>query len=63
MLFGLTVRGSIVGTRKDMPEALDFFARGKVSPTYTIRPLDDINDIFAEMERGEIDGRVVMDMR
>ena len=63
VLFGLTVRGSIVGTRKDMAEALDFFARGKISPTYTVRPLDDVNAIFSEMEEGRIDGRVVMDMR
>jgi propanol-preferring alcohol dehydrogenase len=62
VLFGLTVRGSIVGTRKDMAEAVDFFARGKVSPTYTVRPMSDINAIFAEMEAGHIDGRVVMDM-
>ena len=63
VLFGLTVRGSIVGTRKDMAEALDFFARGKISPTYTVRPLDDVNANFSEMEEGRIDGRVVMDMR
>jgi propanol-preferring alcohol dehydrogenase len=62
VLFGLTVRGSIVGTRKDMTEAIDFFARGKVSPTYTTRPLEDINDILADMEQGKIDGRVVLDM-
>ena len=62
VLFGLTVRGSIVGTRKDMSEALDFFARGKVAPTYTMRPLDDMNAIFHEMEEGKIDGRVVMKM-
>ncbi len=63
VLFGLTVRGSIVGTRKDMEEALDFFARGKIDPTFTIRPMGDINAIFSEMEAGAIDGRVVMDMR
>lgn len=62
VLFGLTVRGSIVGTRKDMTEALDFFARGLITPTYTVRPMEDINEIFAEMEQGKIDGRVVMDM-
>ncbi|MBD8060894.1 alcohol dehydrogenase AdhP [Oceanitalea stevensii] len=62
VLFGLTVRGSIVGTRKDMAEALDFFARGKISPTYTMRPMAEINEIFAEMEEGRIDGRVVMSM-
>jgi len=63
VLFGLTVRGSIVGTRKDMTEALEFFARGKIDPTYTVRPLGDINAIFEEMEQGRIDGRVVLDMR
>lgn len=62
VLFGLTVRGSIVGTRKDMQEALDFFARGKIDPTFTVRPLADINAIFTEMEEGRIDGRVVMTM-
>ena len=62
VLFGLTVRGSIVGTRKDMSEAIDFFARGLVKPTYTVRPLADINTIFTEMEEGHVDGRVVMDM-
>jgi alcohol dehydrogenase, propanol-preferring len=63
VLFGLTVRGSIVGTRKDMAEALDFFARGKITPTYTVRPLEEINEIFAEMKEGRIEGRVVMDVR
>jgi len=63
VLSGLTVRGSIVGTRKDMSEALDFFARGKVAPTYTMRPLDDINDIFTEMHEGHIDGRIVMKLQ
>jgi propanol-preferring alcohol dehydrogenase len=63
VLFGLTVRGSIVGTRKDMSEALDFFARGKVAPTYTVRTLAEINDIFTEMEEGRIEGRVVVDVR
>jgi alcohol dehydrogenase, propanol-preferring len=63
VLFGLTVRGSIVGTRKDMAEAIDFFARGLIEPTYTVRPMSDINAIFDEMLAGQIDGRVVMDMR
>lgn len=62
VLFGLTVRGSIVGTRRDMAEAIDFFARGKITPTFTTRPLDDINAIFDEMLDGKIDGRIVMEM-
>jgi len=62
VLFGLTVRGSIVGTRKDMAEALDFFARGLIKPTYTVRKLPEINDIFTAMTDGEINGRVVLDL-
>lgn len=62
VLFGLTVRGSIVGTRRDMEECLDFFARGKITPTFTTRPLSDINAIFDEMLDGKIDGRIVLDM-
>lgn len=60
VLEGLTVRGSIVGTRADMVEALDFYARGLIHPTVATRRLDEINDIFDEMKRGVIDGRVVI---
>jgi propanol-preferring alcohol dehydrogenase len=56
------VRGSIVGTRLDMMEAVDFFARGAVHTKYELRPLDAVNDVFTRMETGTIDGRVVLDM-
>lgn len=62
VLRGLTVRGSIVGTRLDMREAVDFFARGLVRTKYELRPLDAVNDVFARMETGAIDGRVVLDL-
>jgi alcohol dehydrogenase, propanol-preferring len=62
VLFGLTVRGSIVGTRRDMEEALDFFARGLISPTFVVRPLAEVNDVLDEMVAGKIEGRVVLDM-
>jgi len=60
---GLTIRGSIVGTRQDMAEALDFYARGLIHPTVASAGLDEINDVFAKMERGQIDGRIVIDYR
>jgi threonine dehydrogenase-like Zn-dependent dehydrogenase len=63
VLKGLTIRGSIVGTRQDLAEALDFYARGLVKPTVTSARLDDINDVFDRMERGQIDGRIVIDYR
>lgn len=61
VLKGLTIRGSIVGTRQDMVEALDFYARGLIHPTYSTRPLHDINAVLDEMHHGKIDGRVVID--
>jgi propanol-preferring alcohol dehydrogenase len=60
VLKGLTVRGSIVGTRQDMQEALDFYARGLIHATVATRELSEINDIFDEMKHGKIDGRVVI---
>lgn len=57
---GLTIRGSIVGTRQDMVEAVQFFADGRVTPTVHVRELSEINEIFDEMEHGKIDGRVVL---
>jgi propanol-preferring alcohol dehydrogenase len=60
VLKGLTVRGSIVGTRQDLAEALDFYARGHIHPTVTTRSLEEINDVFDEMHHGKIDGRVVI---
>ncbi|QKJ21077.1 alcohol dehydrogenase AdhP [Microbacterium hominis] len=61
VLRAITVRGSIVGTRQDMAEALDFYARGLIHPTVSsVETIDDINDIFHRMEEGRIEGRVVM---
>ncbi|ODN70739.1 alcohol dehydrogenase AdhP [Methylobrevis pamukkalensis] len=56
----ITIRGSIVGTRQDLAEAIDFAAEGKVKSHYSWGKLDDINDIFTRMKAGQIDGRVVM---
>lgn len=55
-----TIRGSIVGTRKDMHEAIEFALDGKVKATVSTAKLDDINEVFADMRAGKIQGRVVM---
>ena len=62
VLDGITVRGSIVGTRLDLKEALEIAARGKVKAHISVEPLENINDIFDRMEAGKIDGRIVIDM-
>lgn len=58
----ITVRGSIVGTRKDLQESLDFAGAGKVTPTVEGQPLEAINDIFDRMKKGNINGRVVLNL-
>ena len=60
VLMRKTIRGSIVGTRNDLAEALAFAAEGKVAAHYSIDSLDNINVIFARMRQGRIDGRIVM---
>jgi alcohol dehydrogenase, propanol-preferring len=56
----LTIRGSIVGTRKDLAEAVEFAAEGKVRAHIHKAALDDVNTIFADLAAGRIDGRMVM---
>ena len=55
-----TIRGSIVGTRLDLAESLQFAAEGKVAAHYSTERLDDVNAIFERMRQGTIDGRIVM---
>lgn len=62
VLDGITVRGSIVGTRKDLQEALDFAGQHKVKASVAVEPLSNINDIFNRMRAGKIEGRIVVDM-
>ena len=52
VLNGITVRGSIVGTRLDLQELLDFAGAGKVKATVARAKLEDINDVFAADARG-----------
>lgn len=63
VLEGITVRGSIVGTRLDLKEALDIAAKGKVKAHISVEPIENINDIFKRMEQGKIEGRIVVDLR
>ncbi|GBQ09205.1 alcohol dehydrogenase [Acetobacter cerevisiae DSM 14362] len=60
---GTTIRGSIVGTRLDMIEALSFFADGKVKSVTQTDRLENINSIFERLEEGKVEGRIVIDFR
>ncbi|MXN89787.1 alcohol dehydrogenase AdhP [Flavobacterium sp. Sd200] len=58
----ITIRGSIVGTRKDLQEAIEFANEGKVKANVTAAKLEDINEVFDKMKKGQIDGRMVLDI-
>jgi propanol-preferring alcohol dehydrogenase len=57
----ITIRGSFVGTRQDMAEALAFAAEGKVKVDFELQPLSAINDVFERLETGLVPSRVVLD--
>jgi propanol-preferring alcohol dehydrogenase len=57
----ITVRGSFVGTRRDMAEALAFAAAGKVKADIELRPLSSINEVFERLEHGDVASRVVLE--
>ena len=46
----ITLRGSIVGSREDLAEAIEFAAEGKVKAHIHRRRLEEINDVFADLK-------------
>lgn len=57
----ITIKGSFVGNREDMAEALAFAAAGKVKADIELQPLGAINDVFERLEHGDVASRVVLD--
>jgi propanol-preferring alcohol dehydrogenase len=58
----ITIRGSIVGGREDLAEAIAFAAEGKVRAEIHRTKLDNINAVFSDLKAGKIDGRAVLMM-
>lgn len=57
-----TIRGSIVGTRKDLQEAIDFASEGKVKSNVKAAALNDVNSVLDDMRKNVIEGRVVLNI-
>jgi propanol-preferring alcohol dehydrogenase len=55
--------GSSVGTRQDAIETLRMAARGVVKTHYRLAKMEELNSVFQEMEKGTIQGRVVLDLQ
>ena len=63
VLQGLTVTGSIVGTRVDLAETFELHADGRTEVVKQSRQLEQVNESFEQIEKGEIDARLVFDFR
>jgi propanol-preferring alcohol dehydrogenase len=57
----ITIRGSFVGNREDMAEALQFAVEGKVKADIELQPLSAINEVLTRLEHGQVAARVVLD--
>ncbi|SMR45161.1 unnamed protein product [Zymoseptoria tritici ST99CH_3D1] len=54
--------GVAVGNRREAIETLDFAARGIVKTHFRTAKMEELTGIFEQMERGEVVGRVVLDL-
>src|SRR3954449_1347053 len=59
VLNGITVVGSIVGTRKDLREVFELHAQGRTKVIRETRPLDDVNEAMDDVEAGRVAARIV----
>jgi propanol-preferring alcohol dehydrogenase len=61
VLHGITIVGSIVGTRKDLREVFELHAAGKTRVIRETRPLDEVNEAIADVEAGRVAARIVLE--
>ena len=60
VLNGITLVGSIVGTRKDLREVFDLHAAGRTRVIREVRPLERVNEAIADVEAGRVPARIVL---
>jgi D-arabinose 1-dehydrogenase-like Zn-dependent alcohol dehydrogenase len=53
----ISIRGSFVGNREDLAEALSFAAEGKVKADIELQPLSAINQVFTRLGHGDVQAR------
>jgi alcohol dehydrogenase, propanol-preferring len=62
MMREIRIMSSATGTREDLREVLELAAAGRVKCQVETRPLAQVNEVFDEMRRAKITGRVVLTM-
>jgi propanol-preferring alcohol dehydrogenase len=58
----LQIVGSAVGDRREAIETLEFAARGIVKTHFRVEKMEALTGVFEEMHKGELKGRVVLDL-
>lgn len=61
VLKGISIIGSIVGTRQDLTEVFALHAAGKTRVIAELRQIDDVNTAIADVLSGSIPARLVFD--
>ena len=59
VLNGITIVGSIVGTRADLREVYELHGAGRTRVIREIRSLDEVNDAIADVDAGRVAARIV----
>jgi alcohol dehydrogenase, propanol-preferring len=62
VLNGITIVGSIVGTRTDLREVFELHAAGKTHVIREVRSLDTVNESIADVEAGRVAARIVFQL-
>ncbi|CAG8960003.1 hypothetical protein HYFRA_00013191 [Hymenoscyphus fraxineus] len=57
------IRGSALGNQREASEVLDLAVRGKVKTHVQVRKMNELAEVFKEMSKGQMHGRVVLDLQ
>jgi len=58
----LTIKGSAVGNRQDVAEALEIASRGKVACQHEVRDFKEVNAVLGELAAQNVAGRIILKM-
>jgi alcohol dehydrogenase, propanol-preferring len=62
VLGGITIKGSIVGTRGDLLEVFELHGAGRTKVIRETRPLETVNESIADVEAGRVAARIVFEL-
>ena len=61
VLNGITIVGSIVGTRSELRDVFALHGAGRTTVIREVRPLEQVNEAIADVEAGRVAARIVLE--